>query len=184
MGGEKRLSCHCCDLSCLQNCCYSFAFCNSNTNGAGPCTGLVIFRYPIKILCSTWGPSSPLDLAKISFALLYNLALSHHAWGKATTSQCRLRKALSFYELACTVQVTADFEISPLQSMAISNNMGLIYSDLEEVDTAFYYFRFLLDSVVSFRQTSTDADETLDTFVGNALPFLLGEFPIQSAPAA
>ena len=183
MRGEGKLSCEC-TLPCLQNCCYSFAFCNSRNDNAGQLTGWVLFQHPITIRCSNSVSSSPVDLAKVSFALLYNLALSHHVWGKDMKSRYRLRKALSFYELACTVQVAAAFEISPLQSMGIANNMGLIYSDLDEDDTAFHYFRLLLDSVISFRRTSHDVDETLDNFVGNALPFLFGELPIQSAPAA
>jgi tetratricopeptide (TPR) repeat protein len=136
---------------------------------------LFIFKSPIFI------PAHATDLAsfnyyvKSSFILLYNLALSHHLSAlESNNSRKRLRKALSLYELAYTLQMTENVQLTVLQTMAIVNNLGQIHTALENEAKSKQCFQHLLSTIVFLNDCGErESVEQMDGFVSNVMPLIL-----------
>lgn len=129
---------------------------------------------------------------KLSFVLLYNLALAHHlsALESDVPSNKKLRKALSLYELAYTVQVTEDMPLTIVQTMAIVNNLGHVHALLGSIDQSEHCFQHLLSTILMVNDCAggMQGQETtivphMDGFVSNVLNLML-EHGTPSAPAA
>jgi tetratricopeptide (TPR) repeat protein len=121
---------------------------------------------------------------KLSFVHLYNLALSHHLCAlQATDPEPFLRKALALYELAYTIHVSEDIEITILQSMAIVNNIGHLHQQLNNIDKSRECFEHLLSTLMFVKDTSCgEQDHQLDGFLSNVLLLMLNN--CTPAPAA
>jgi hypothetical protein len=134
-----------------------------------------VFKEPIMIL------PQPLDIpgysyfVKLSFIQLYNLALSHHLCALQKPNQEPfLRKALSLYELAYTIHVSEDVELSILQSMAIVNNLGFLHRRLDNEEKANQCFDNLLTTLMFVKDCGEqDNRQMLDGFLSNVMSLIL-----------
>jgi tetratricopeptide (TPR) repeat protein len=141
------------------------------------------FRSPIYIPSYATDHTSFTYYVDSSFMLLYNLALTHHLSAlSGNNSQKRLRKALSLYELAYTIQMTEDIQLTFLQSMAIANNLGQIHTALGDEEKSRQCFQHLLSSIMFLNESGDrDSVEQMDGFIANIMPLILMG---SSAPAA
>jgi tetratricopeptide (TPR) repeat protein len=134
-----------------------------------------IFREPIFIPSHSADHTSSTYYVKSSFMLLYNLALTHHLSalsGKDT--QKRLQKALKLYELAYTIQMTEDIQLTVLQTMAIVNNLGLIHASLQDEVKSRQCFQHLLSSIMFLHECGDrDSVEQIDGFIANVMSLIL-----------
>jgi tetratricopeptide (TPR) repeat protein len=144
-----------------------------------------IFRNPIFIPCHAMDLTCFKYYVKLSFIILYNLALAHHLSGvSGNNTLMRLRKALSLYELAYTIQMTENIELTVLETMAIVNNLGQIHTSLENKEKSCQCFQHLL-STIMFLNDSGEPDtgvEQMDGFILSVMPLILKN--AASAPAA
>jgi tetratricopeptide (TPR) repeat protein len=134
-----------------------------------------IFREPIFIPSHTADHTSSTYYVKSSFMLLYNLALTHHlsALGGKDT-QKRLQKALKLYELAYTIQMTEDIQLTVLQTMAIVNNLGLVHASLQDEVKSRQCLQHLLSSIMFLHECGErDSVEQIDGFISNVMPLIL-----------
>jgi tetratricopeptide (TPR) repeat protein len=143
-----------------------------------------IFSSPIYVPSDVNQAVTLQNLGTLSFILLYNLALTHHL--SAIDGQLclkKLQKALSLYELAYTLQMTEDIELSMLQTMAIVNNLGQIHTALGNQDQSQSCFEHLLSTIMLLKDYGDrESVDSLDGFILNCMPLILvGE---ASAPAA
>jgi tetratricopeptide (TPR) repeat protein len=142
-----------------------------------------IFRAPLYIESRATDHTSFTHYVKSSFMLLYNLALTHHLSAlSGDNTQKRLQKALKLYELAYTIQLTEDIQLSILQTMAIVNNLGQIHTALQDEEKARMCFKHLLSSIMFVHDYGDRGSlEQMDGFIANVMPLiLLGS----SSPAA
>jgi tetratricopeptide (TPR) repeat protein len=142
-----------------------------------------IFRAPICIQSHPFDHMSFKYYVESSFMLLYNLALTHHLSAlSGNNSQKRLRKALSLYELAYTIQMTEDIQLTVLQTMAIINNLGQIHTALGDEEKSRQCFQHLLSSIMFLNDCGDrDSVEQMDGFIASVMPLILMG---SSAPAA
>jgi hypothetical protein len=149
--------------------------------------GLFLFKAPIYIHSADTnanGFASTKYYIKSSFVLLYNLAPAHHMWAvNEPKPNKRLNKALQIYEIAYTMQLQ-DLDLSVLQVMAISNNLGHIHTVLRDEEKSRKCFEHLLQSILlcQYPQQEDNPAVPLDGFLTNAMPFMLTG--MASAPAA
>lgn len=124
------------------------------------------------------------DNVKLSFVILYNIALAHHLIAIQDVNCTRkFLKAKALYELVYSIQINEELEISPLQSMAISNNLGQIHLSLGDEERSRSCFEHLLSDIVSLNACEeSDSVGNLDGFIGNVLLLFLKSAP--TAPAA
>jgi tetratricopeptide (TPR) repeat protein len=140
-----------------------------------------VFRAPIYI------PSHATDYTsfavEFSYMLLYNLALTHHLSAlSGNNTKKRLRKALSLYELAYTIHMTENIQLTVLQTMAIANNLGQIHTALEDEEKSLQCLQHLLSSIMFLTDCGDrDAIEQMDGFITSVMPLILVG---SSAPAA
>lgn len=177
----------------LEDC---FAF--SETAGPGSAArgegggggGGFVFRCPIAATSSRLALRCRRFHVMLSFALLYNLGLAHHLGATdregpaAGGAAAELRKALALYELAFSVHVSEEVNLSVLQAMVIANNLGQVYASLGASDKAGQCSSHLMSLVLySIGLCERDRPESLDEFVGNVMHLLL-ENRGANAPAA
>lgn len=124
------------------------------------------------------------DNVKLSFVILYNIALTHHLMAIQDVNCTRkLLKAKHLYELVYSIQINEELEISPLQSMAISNNLGQIHLSLGDEERTRSCFEHLLSTIISLNACGEqDSVANLDGFIGNVLLLFVKSSP--TAPAA
>lgn len=124
------------------------------------------------------------SLVKLSSISLYNLALSYHLGAlEMKTSRKMFRKALTFYELAHSIQTPEELDLGVLLTLAIVNNIGHIHSVLNNKAKANQCFQHLLSTIMYV----TDCGEgesvpMFDGFFSNVMGTVLKQEP--SAPAA
>jgi tetratricopeptide (TPR) repeat protein len=142
-----------------------------------------IFRAPLYIQSRVTDHTSFTYHVKSSFMLLYNLALTHHLSAlKGHNTQKRLQKALKLYELAYSIQMTEDIQLTVLQTMAIVNNLGLVHAALEDKEKSRQCFQHLLSSIMFLHDCGEcDSVEQMDGFIANVMFLILMG---SSAPAA
>lgn len=122
---------------------------------------------------------------KLSVAIMFNLALSHHLNG---VKNCHARDpdtlshAVALYELAYQLQMQEDIEVSVETTMAIINNLGHVHRMLDDQEKASQCFNHLLSTML-FVQSLGDADVTCKTegFFHNVTHLILKK---SGAPAA
>eukprot|EP00977_Amphora_coffeiformis_P012502 scaffold3079_cov174-Amphora_coffeaeformis.AAC.13 len=143
-----------------------------------------VFQEPIMVLPGSLESPSYAFFVKLSFIQLYNLALSHHLCAlQRSNPEPFLRKALSLYELAYTIHVSEDVELTILQSMAIVNNLGHLHKQLDNIEKSQQCFENLLTTLMFVKDCGEqDCHQLLDGFLSNVMPLILcGSKP---APAA
>jgi hypothetical protein len=143
-----------------------------------------IFRSPIYIPSHAGTDhTSSMYYEKSSFMLLYNLALTHHLSAlDGNNTQKRLQKALKLYELAYSIQMTEDIQLTVLHTMAIVNNLGMAHAALDDKEKSQQCLQHLLSSVMFLHDCNDqDSIEQMDGFIANVMSLIL--MP-SSAPAA
>jgi hypothetical protein len=132
-----------------------FSF-SSATLEMGPSNeGTYVFPSPIAATAPQAASASHSFEGKLSFAILYNLALAHHMWALegslgvgSSRSRALLRKAASLYELALAIHRNGDASLTPLQAMAIANNLGDAYARLNYLEASTACFAHLVSLVL------------------------------------
>jgi tetratricopeptide (TPR) repeat protein len=142
-----------------------------------------IFRAPLYIQSRVTDHTSFTYYVESSFMLLYNLALTHHLSSlSGDNTQKSLRKALALYELAYTIQMTEDIQLTVLQTMAIANNLGQIHAALDDAEKSRQCFQHLLSSIMFMNDCGErDSVDQMDGFIANVMPLILMG---STAPAA
>lgn len=143
-----------------------------------------VFNEPIMVLPQSLETPGYSYFVKLSFIQLYNLALSHHLCALKQPKPKRfLQKALSLYELAYTIHVSEDVELTILQSMAIVNNLGHLHRRLNDQEKSTQCFENLLTTLMFVKDCGDqDSYQLLDGFLSNVISLILcGPKP---APAA
>jgi hypothetical protein len=89
---------------------------------------------------------------EISIAFMFNLALSHHLhalrYDDARNREDVLREAIQLYELAYTVQMQEEVDLSFECTMAITNNLGQIHHLLGDQEMSSQCFQHLLSTIL------------------------------------
>jgi tetratricopeptide (TPR) repeat protein len=124
------------------------------------------------------------SLVKLSSISLYNLALSYHMGAlEMKTSRKMFRKALTFYELAHSIQTPEELDLGVLLTLAIVNNIGHIHSLLNNKSKAEQCFQHLLSTIMYVTDCGEgEALPQFDGFFSNVMNSVLKQQP--SAPAA
>ena len=148
------------------------------------CPGSV-FQDPIFVSSSTH--VSDLECCeKLSYVILFNLALAHHLRALLETEprlqRLRLQKALILYEHAHQVLMNQNLEVSLLHTMAIASNLGHIHDNLGNESRARMCFEHLLSTILYLVDCGEGGKmKSLDGFFLNVMPLIA---KCQSAPAA
>lgn len=105
-----------------------------------------------------------------SIAILFNLALSHHLNGlygehnSVRDRQSILGQAVALYELAYTVEMQEEADISVEFTMAIINNLGHVHRSKGNQEKSQQCFRHLLSTIL-FLQSCGQTNCRMDDFV-------------------
>jgi hypothetical protein len=121
---------------------------------------------------------------EVSIALMFNLALSHHLhalrYDDARNREDVLYQAIQLYELAYTLQMQEDVELSVECTMAITNNLGQIHHLLGDQEKSSQCFRHLLSTIL-FLHSYGESKYQTKGFVQNVSHLILKK---SVAPAA
>jgi tetratricopeptide (TPR) repeat protein len=140
-----------------------------------------IYRSPICILEEEDEP----DKFTMRVIILFNTALSHHlktTQGEKVSTQ-RLRKALKLYEHCFCMELRGDCQLTMTHILALVNNCGLIYRQLNRERKAERFFQHMLSTLMTMSEVGEAEDvEELDGFMWNASKIILNDPAF--APAA
>jgi hypothetical protein len=120
-------------------------------------------------------------LGKLTIVVMYNLALSFHLSALQTLSHDRLISAQQFYEHAFRIHLQESCDATLLYSLALMNNLGLIYRLLRDQDRSDKCFQNMLATMMFL----LEADEARmikqwDGFLSNVMGCI---FPEQGSVA-
>jgi tetratricopeptide (TPR) repeat protein len=118
----------------------------------------------------------------VSSVIIFNVALAHHLSALATSDKKhqskKLRKAATLYEMAYDLQGrNAQLENNVMFTMATMNNLGVIYQQLDDRETASKCFQCLLSTVmflVDCGAAKVCCDDDLDGFLRNVTILVSG----------
>jgi tetratricopeptide (TPR) repeat protein len=106
----------------------------------------------------------------VSIVTIFNLALAHHLAAMEENSVFRsqlLRKAVKLYELAHNLQREEEsMENTLLFTMAIINNLGLIYRCLDESEISGKCFQQLLSTLMFLTDCGSENQRDVPAFAG------------------
>lgn len=146
-----------------------------------------IYRHPIP---STGLPvDETLDQDSLNILVVYNLALSHHLQAmkerksRLVSSKPRLLVALRLYQLSFDLQKIGDCALHTVNILALVNNCGQIYKQLNQKKRADKYFQNLLSSLFLAMETNGEPDVTgeLEGFIRNASRLILRDSAVAAA---
>jgi hypothetical protein len=142
-----------------------------------------LYKTPLQISDSAEFSSYD-STVELSVAIMFNLALAHHLnalqMGTIEERNVVLHQAITLYELAYTVQMQEDLEVSVECTMAIINNLGQIHNLVGNQEKASRCFSHLLSTILLV-QSYGDAAEQTEVFVRSVSHLILKEVV---APAA
>jgi tetratricopeptide (TPR) repeat protein len=125
------------------------------------------------------------DEFNMSVVIIFNMALSHHlrAIQGRKDNKTRLRKALKLYELSFFMQMKGEGQLSTTQVLALVNNCGQIYKQLDRQRKANKFFQHMLSALMAMIAGggAEEVDE-LEGFMWNASRIILVDPEL--APAA
>jgi hypothetical protein len=142
-----------------------------------------IYKNPLELSSSVPSVLDHEVAIEISVAIMFNLALSHHFHALRGNSQDResvLGQAIGLYELAYTVQVQEDIELSAECTMAIINNMGQIHGLLGNHEKQTKCFQQLLSTILLLQSYGEATCET-EGFVRSVSHLILKKIVAPSA---
>jgi tetratricopeptide (TPR) repeat protein len=115
--------------------------------------GCYVYNRPIHIPASSIEETSSTyhSSVMVSVVAIFNLALAHHLTAMEENKVNLLRKAAKLYELAHNMQREEEWMgNTSLFTMAIINNLGMIYRCLDESETSGKCFQQLLSTLMFF----------------------------------
>ena len=132
-----------------------------------------VFHKPISIGSqSSGGPLASTEFfSKLSFAVLYNLALAHHLNAQVTQQGSGLARALTLYKTAYKIQMEGRY-FTCLECMALLNNMGQIYKDFHDEKASRLCFECLVSNVMLLRDRGWALEE-YSVFIASVVPLIL-----------
>jgi len=169
-----------------------------------------VFRDPVVIPTESIPSASAASLSKFLMIVMYNVALTFHLRAislassspTAVSSKKKKSKAKKYfaqskkvYELALKIHLELDDDIDPLFTLALTNNLGLIYRTINRKDKSTICFQnmfstmmYLLDSNLYHEQdssTSSIIKECIwDGLLSNAMNILFNHTYEVAAAAA
>ena len=150
---------------------------NHDNNSEGPGLDIVeffVFQKPIFIQHqASEGQNAGTECSsKISFILLYNLALAHHLKARALKQTTDLARALAFYIAAYKIQKLECFSLTGLEVIAMLNNMGQIYNFFQEETSSRFCLESLVSNVMLLRERGCVIEE-YEGFIASVQPLIL-----------
>jgi tetratricopeptide (TPR) repeat protein len=107
------------------------------------------------------------SIVMVSVVAIFNLALAHHLTAIEEKNFLLLRKAAKLYELSHNMQIEEEWmENTSLFTMAIINNLGLIYRCLDESETSGKCFQQLLSTLMFFIDCGLENKRAVSEFAG------------------
>lgn len=142
---------------------------------------MVVFQEPIFIRSQSSGETlaSWEFSSKLSFAILYNLALAHHLDAQVTQHSSGFARALALYKTAYKIQMEGSY-FTCLETMAVLNNMGQIYKSLNDENASRLCFECLVSNVMLLRDRGGTLEEC-SGFFASVLPSILTDFSCAGA---
>jgi len=151
-----------------------------------------VFRDPVIIPTESIPSASSASLSKFLMIVMFNVAMTFHlhAISLASSSSSSKKKkskakkyfaqAKKIYELALKMHLELDDDIDPLFTLALTNNLGLIYRTMKRKDKSTICFQnmfstmmYLLDSNSYHEQDSCIIKECIwDGLLSNAMNIL------------
>ena len=109
-----------------------------------------VFRDPIEIPLISIAKCTlcPRLFSKLAIVVIYNLALSCQLNALATSSMDQLLKAKGLYEFAFQIHLQESCDVTLLYSLALMNNLGLIYQEVDDHDRAQQCFQNMLATMM------------------------------------
>ena len=142
-----------------------------------------VFRDPIEVpeIAFRSRPSKRL-FAKLSMVALFNLGLSFHLCALDQSSVIKLVQAKDLYELAFQMHLEENCDVTLLYSLALMNNLGLIYHVLGDHTRSGNCFNHML-STMMFLLESQDAHsiKQWDGLLSNVMGLVFPEPPKAAA---
>lgn len=165
-------------------CCFKGLKCQVDFDEANTSGNLFLFQKALVVEYDTSSIVPFNALVKLSSISLYNLALSYHLGAlEMKTSRKMFRKALTFYELAHSIQAPEELDLGVLLTLAIVNNIGQIHSVLNNKAKADQCFQHLLSTIMYVTDCGEgEAVPQFDGFFSNVMNSVLKQEP--TAPAA
>jgi hypothetical protein len=143
-----------------------------------------IYKNPLELSSSVPSVLDHEVVIEISVAIMFNLAQSHHFHALRGNSQDResvLGQAVRLYELAYTVQVQEDIELSAECTMAMVNNMGQIHGLLGNHEKQTKCFRQLLSTILFLQSYGEATTCETEGFVRSVSHLILKKIVAPSA---
>ena len=145
-----------------------------------------IFRDAIEIPIQSMIRSRLNDkmVMKLSIVVLYNLGLSFHLSAMETNSLDKVLRAKMLYEMAFEMHMEEGCDVTLLYTLALMNNLGLIYHVLGECQRSQHCFQSML-STMMFLLEADDARKIKqwDGLLSNVLSYVYHDSKV-AAPAA
>jgi hypothetical protein len=109
-----------------------------------------VFRDPIEIPIRFIAKRAPSRkfFVKLTIVVMYNLALAFHLSALQTLSHDRLIRAKKLYEYAFQMHLQESCDVTLLYSLALMNNLGLIYRLLRDQDRSNECFQNMLATMM------------------------------------
>ena len=116
----------------------------------------------------------------LSFALIYNLALTYQLQSHSTACERqrreRLGKSKQLYELAYTLLHSEEADFGMEMPLVLANNLGHVLKDLNDHRHAEQCFELLLSTMIFFMDFGVDLDDSeMDGFIRSTSHLVLKE---------
>ena len=109
-------------------------------------------------------------VSRVTVALIFNLALVHHLHGIHRRSSTNIMRARTLYELALNAHQVSGEDVTILYTLAILNNLGVIYRSMGDLAEADAFFSALLQTLMYISSTDeADHIEAWDGLLCNAI---------------
>jgi tetratricopeptide (TPR) repeat protein len=145
-----------------------------------------VFRDPIEIPFDSVAKTSLRhgSFAKLSIIVMYNLALAFHLSALQKSSLPRLKRARKLYELAFQMHLKESSDVTLLFSLALMNNLALIYDMLGEHERSKMCFTNLLATMM-FLLESNEAHsiKQWDGLLSNVMGLIFTETEVAASAA-
>lgn len=137
---------------------------------------IFVFQEPIFICSQSSGETleSTEFFSKLSFSILYNLALAYHLHAQVTQQSSGFTRALALYKTAYKIQMEGRC-FACLETMAVLNNMGQIYKSLHDEKASRLCFECLVSNFMLLRDRGWACEE-YSGFFDSVLPIIFTDF--------
>lgn len=136
-----------------------------------------VFRDPIEIpLTALKSQPTQRFYSKLTMVVMYNLALSFHLSALESASVSRLLRAKKLYEFAFQMHLEETCDMTLLYSLALMNNLGLIYHILGDEDISSQCFQHMLATLMLLLDCGeAHTIQRWDGFMSNVMDLIFTE---------